>query len=266
MSGGNLDSGAGRLHTGVVKRLAWALGALTVLLFGLGLVAVALSPQGDVALEAGRALLTVAFASAVAGGVSVVIQRVEDKRAKRTAWEAMLQQVIAASHAVEAVQTQLRANRTASTYRKQFVELIRVRAVLRSVTVGKDVHDYQVLRKAVKNMLDYLDGLIKEYEDKYYEVAVQRRLDKQLATTLLAGAAADQAAEVAPCHAPGWLSVRQLLQDENTFPELTAFLKVNDWDNSDFHTNYKDAKHFLENLAGIPRSDEDPAGDDTTVH
>lgn len=178
----------------------------------------------------------------------------------------MPQEIIAASYAVEAVQTHLRADRTASAYRKQFAELIRARAVLRSVTVGKDVHNHQVLRDAVKKMRDYLDGLIKEYEDKYYEVAAQQRLDKQLPMTLLAGAAADQAAEVAPCHAPGWLTARQLLQDENTFPKLTAFLNVTDWDESEFHASYKRAKHFLEDLAGIPRSDEDVADEDTTAH
>lgn len=65
MSGGNLDSGAGQSRPprtlAWVKKLAWALGALTVLFFGIGVAAVALSPHGDVPLEVGRALLTVAL-------------------------------------------------------------------------------------------------------------------------------------------------------------------------------------------------------------
>jgi hypothetical protein len=237
----------------VVKKLAWLLAGLTVLCLAAGVLAVALSPQGDVPLEIGRALLTLVGVSVVAGLVSVLVRQVDDRRAERGAWEALLRDVIEANSKVEVARLLLRADRTASTYRDQFVELARVRAFLRGVTVGQAVEDQERFKNAVKEMRRYLDALGTEYEKNYQKVALQQRVDEQLQTKLPADLAAGQAVEAALHRPPGWLSVGQMLEDAERFPLLTAFLEDNRFKKSQFRTNYKDAKHFLQDRAGISR-------------
>lgn len=240
------------------EKLVWGLIGATVAVLAGGVIAVALSPRGDVPLEVGRALLTLVAVSVVAGLVSVLVRQVDDRRAERSAWEALLQRVITANSQVEVARLLLRADRTASTYREQFIELAHVRASLREVTVGQAIEAQERIKDAVKKMRRYLDTLGAEYEKNYQTVARQQRLDDKQQTTLT-GVPADQAAEPALHLAPGGLSAAQMLQDAEQFPLLTAFLSDDKFETSQFRTNYKVAKRFLQNLAGIPRlaSDEE---------
>src|SRR5258708_40270510 len=113
-SGHNLDSRAGWLHTGVVRKLAWSLAGLAAASLALGMLAVVLS-QGDVALEIGRGLLTLGTASVIAGLVSVLIRQVEDRRAKRSAGGGMLPFVIGPRQAGGIGRLVFRPDRAAGT-------------------------------------------------------------------------------------------------------------------------------------------------------
>ncbi len=240
----------------MVTKLAWILGGLTVLAIALGVIAVA-DGHGDVALELGRGLLTLATVSIIAGLVSVLMRQVDDRRAERGAWEALLHDVIAANRRVEVAQLLLRADRTASTYRDQFAEIVCARAELRGVTVGRASHAYPDFRAAVKEMRCYIDALGEEYEKKYHQVARLQQLDKQLLRNLSADMTADQAAEAVLHQAPGELSAEQMLRDREQFPLLNDFLDDDKFRKSSFRINYKSAKHFLEERAGISRFPSD---------
>ena len=255
----------------MVGKLAWILGGLTVLAITLGVIAVA-GGHGDVALELGRGLLTLATVSIIAGLVSVLMRQVDDRRAERSAWEALLGDLIAAYRRVEVAQLLLRADLTASTYRDQFAEIVCARAELRGVTVGRASHDYPGFRDAVKEMRCYIDALGEEYEKNYHQVALQQQWDKQQLRNLSADMTADQAAEVALHQEPDKLSAEQMLRDEDRFPRLIEFLDDKEFRRSRFRSNYKLAMPFLEGRAGISRfpsdagqSDDETADEDTAA-
>jgi hypothetical protein len=246
-----------------MKRLAWFLAGLAVLAAVGGVVSLEES-RADVPGEVGKWMLGLATAFAVAGAVSVLVRQFEDRRAERAAWEGVLQDLVAASHTLLVARLLLRANKTASTYRDQFAEIVRARAVLRGIMARRDVFDYPDLREQLRVMRSYLDNLGKEYEKNYLRVARQQLIDEERLKQLVKEAVTGQTAEEPFGEAHERLSAWRMLEDAEQFPLLTAFLGDKLFE-SQFRYNYNEAKRLLEDRAGIrrPRStSEQHAADD----
>jgi hypothetical protein len=145
-----------------VKSLAAALGVLALAVFVIGALALN-SSNVDVLGEIGKWLLTLGTALAVTGALSAVIKQVDERRARRAAWETRLNTVISANHTVVVIRLLLRAHKSAHAYRDQIAELTRARAQLRSLQADGAVLTSPELRAAVKAMRRYLDEVGEEY-------------------------------------------------------------------------------------------------------
>lgn len=236
-----------------VKTLVAALTVLSVVVFLAGVLVLNAS-QVDVPAEVGKWLLTLGTALAVTGALSAAIKQRDERRARRSAWEARLNTVIAANHAVVVIRLMLRAHKTARTYRDQIAELIRVRSQLRTLHADGAVMMVAELHAAVKEMRGYLDAIGWEYEAGYLPVARQQLVDERRLTTAVQAAADKPPGTtldeelIAPM--PAWA----LLTDPARFPNLVAFLDDESFRASPYRTSYEDAKRLLEAQAGITRA------------
>src|SRR5262244_4613774 len=141
--------------TARVKRFTLMLSGLAVAVAGGGVAALYTSDL-NVPAEVGKWLLTLATALAVTGALSSVVRQIEERRVRRTAWETLLRDLIAAKHTVVVCRLLLRAHKTAATYRDQFAELIRVRAQLRDIMADRNVLARPELRSGIRKMKEYI--------------------------------------------------------------------------------------------------------------
>lgn len=235
-----------------MKSLAVALGLLAVAVFVAGALVLNTS-NVDVPGEIGKWLLTMATALAVTGALSAVIKQIDERRARRAAWEMRLNTVISSNHAVVVIRLLLRADKTASAYRDQIAELTRTRAQLRGLQADGAVLEFPELRAAVKAMRRYLDAIGEEYEAGYLAVARQQRIDDERLKQLVEDAANKAAGVPLDGDLAAPMSAWDMLADHARFPRLVEFLDDETYEAGTYRTGYTDAKHLLEDCAGIER-------------
>ena len=181
-----------------------------------------------------------------------MVRQVEERRIRRTSWETLLRDLIAAKQTVVVSRLLLRAHKTARTYRDQFAELVRVRAQLRDIMAEGNVIAHPRLRSAIRQMKQYIEDLGTEYETRYLQVARQQLVDEHRLKQLVATAAATPPTESMSDLSrplPAW----RMLEDPELFPHLTAMLDDDAFDTSPFSVAYTAAKRLLETEAGIRR-------------
>jgi len=236
-----------------VKTLFVGLSVLSVTVFVAGVVVLNAS-KVDVPAEIGKWLLTLGTALAITGALSAAVKQRDERRSRRSAWEARLNTVIAANHAVVVIRLMLRAHKTARMYSEQIVELIRVRAQLRTLQTDGAVLMFDELHAAVKAMRRYLDSVGYEYESGYLPVARQQLIDERRLTRAVHDAAGKPTGTAHGEDLVAPVSAWALLTDPARFPRLVAFLDDESFQTSAYRTGYTEAKRLLEAQAGIIRS------------
>lgn len=213
--------------------------------------------NADVHAEVGKWLLTLAIGLALTGALSTAVKLIDQRRSKRDAWHAVLDDLVAVNQTVTLARLRLLAHRTAKTYQEQSSELMQARVVLRRLRAMGIVNHDPPLHEHITAMTRYLDALGAEYEAGYLRVARQQRLDELWLDGELKqaneGATARAPRLPAPLEEPteAW----RLLTDADRFPRLTALLDEDAWPIDTFRRRYKVAKWRLEANAGIrPRA------------
>ena len=235
--------------------LAAVLGSAALAASVAGLAMLGTARPGTAPFEAAKWLLQLSVVFVGAGLITAVLRQAELTRADRAVWTGYLQEVIAGTETVREARLLLEAHATAATYAEQIKKLLVVRASLRKLDAGQDMHDFPELRDHLKAMQSYLETLISEYGEKYLPVSRQQRLDEAAISHHLKQIAAQSTADTPP-HLPetlsGPLQAGRMLEDAARFPHLSSFRTG--FESSPFLLAYRSAKPLLEHRAGIKRA------------
>lgn len=205
----------------------------------------------DVGAEVGKWLLTVAVAFVVTGALSMVVKQIDQRRSERSAWHAVLDDLVAAHQTVMVARLRLAAQRSALTYHEQLGQLVGARAEIRRLRgVGTVIRDPS-LREHIDAMRRYLDALGAEYEKGYLAVARQQRLDELWLTDQMKAASDGADGPVLPARLAEPTGAWRMLQDPVRFPRLAALIDADAFRIDTFHTHYKRVKGCLEIHAGV---------------
>jgi hypothetical protein len=214
------------------------------------LVLLNLSHTVDVAAEVGKWLLTVAAALVLTGALSMVAKQIDQRRAEREAWHAVLHDLVAADQTVLLARLRLAAHRSARTYRDQLAELMRARVELRRILAISFVAGDLPLFRLIRAMRLYLDALGLEYESGYLRVARQQRLDEVWLTEQMKAATDGAGIPQLPALLAEPTQAWRMLEDPACFPRLAALLDDKAFALDTFRISYKLAKTYLETKAG----------------
>lgn len=233
---------------------------LTVLFFILALVLAVtglvllfvIEPSDEARLadvtEVAKWLMTLSAGIATAGAVAGVFKAAEAERARRDAWAAQLDELMASHDAVQVARLRVKAHQTARTYSQQISELAEVRARLRRIGDDAAVVEVEGLRGDLKTMWKYLEALGLEYEKHYLRVARQQRADEAWLAHLVKEHAND------PHGLPDefFLPTRagRALRDSGDFEKLRAFTDDKAFEAGDFRRGFEAARETLKRLAG----------------
>jgi hypothetical protein len=179
------------------------------------------------------ASLTLLFGALLGGVIKLLlddVQRARERRAEQARFVAkMLDDLKSVYDRVERTRILLPAHRSALTYGKEMRDLIDARVQLLNVVratdsetsgIGEVVHD---LRRAVRAMERYLEGLTDEFQDKYKGISDKQRIQEARVTGRLKALEKDPGApdpyeEIADGN-EAWKEITERLQAVSAFME-----------------------------------------------
>ncbi|MEU7906307.1 hypothetical protein [Actinoplanes sp. NPDC049118] len=240
--------------------LAAALFLLAAGVVVVGILLLVGSPTASGAwFEIGRWLLQLGTVLAGTGLITAVFRQVDITRVRRESWTAILQDLVVGQDAIESAAMRLVSTPDAGTY-ADLVERCRdMRALLRRVIALPEVYNSDgSLRQQINRMRHYLKPMVKEYELRFLRVSRQESLDKEILELRLQNLSKDsnQSRPANPEQLFRLMGVSKLLQDEDEFPALAAFLRDFDDNESEFRPQseideaYEDVKAILRSNAG----------------
>ncbi|MEU8638561.1 hypothetical protein AB0C38_40795 [Amycolatopsis sp. NPDC048633] len=192
-------------------------------------------PGTDINLELAKVAMNLIAAVLITGGLSAMLARHAADRAQReqkaSALAGALRELKAGYECVQMARFFLRARTTGKTFGDQIEVFAKARAHLHRVQRERFVLDSEV-DEYVQRMLDYLNGVLSEYQGNYSRITSEGLAEEHLRRRVLDGAEANLS------------TVPRLPAKE--FPAIAGLVDEKNWKKTAFHENYRQARKQLQ--------------------